>query len=510
MHHSVEMHELAQMVAGVEEVQEVLQRALGALGRVVPYDLAAVFRLTGSHAHLVAAAGPLAQPEIQRHHIDVRRFPSIRRALELRRPIALEHHHHTSGEGDPYDGVLNLPHGHCCMVVPLFAGQQDLGLVTIDRRVCGKYSPEVLETAGVYGQLISLTMHLADMNAAVGQKHARLEAHGQLLMEEREVAGRGVDWLEASHNARMRELVAHARQVAPSHLPVLVLGETGVGKEVLAHAIHAWSPRAHQPFVKLNCSAIPEGLTESELFGHTKGAFSGADRARPGRFLTANGGTLLLDEIGDLPLAAQAKLLRVLQEGTFEPVGSDRTVKVNVRVIAATHQDLATAVKQGRFREDLYYRLAVFPLCVPSLRERPEDIVPIAQNFLQTTARRTRRGPWTLSARTIDALLSADWPGNVRELQNVLERAVLLVPRGEIDLRHLRSDGIAPPSSRPHTLDRFMPMATELSWEQNERRYLEALLRSCNGRLYGPEGAAERAKLKPTTLRSKLVRHGIR
>lgn len=509
MHHSVEMHELARAAAGAEEVHEVLQRALSALARVVPYDLATVFRLSGSYARVVAAAGPLAQPEIQRHHIDVRRFPSIRRALESRRPVALEQHHHASDEGDPYDGVLNLPHGHSCMVVPLFAGQQDLGLVTVDRRVCGKYSPEVLETAGVYGQLISLTIHLADLNAAVGQKQTQPKADSQLT-EDSGVGRRGVDWLEASQDVQMRELVAHARQVAPSHLPVLILGETGVGKEILAHAIHAWSPRVNHPFVKLNCSAIPEGLTESELFGHTKGAFSGADRARPGRFLTANGGTLLLDEIGDLPLAAQAKLLRVLQEGTFEPVGSDRSVKVNVRVIAATHQDLVTAVKHGRFREDLYYRLAVFPLCVPPLRERQEDIVPIAQNFLKTTARHTRRGPWTLSARSIDALLTADWPGNVRELQNVLERAVLLVPRGEIDLCHLRSDGIAPPSSRPPTHDSFIPMATDLSWEENERRYLQALLHSCNGRLYGPQGAAERAKLKPTTLRSKLVRHGIR
>jgi transcriptional regulator with GAF, ATPase, and Fis domain len=508
MDHSIEMHELAQMVAGVEEVHEVLQRALSALARVVPYDLAAVFRLSGSQARVVAAAGPLAEPAVQRHQIDLRHFPTIRRALETRRPIALEQHHHTSSEGDPYDGVLNLPSGHSCMVVPLFAGQQDLGLVTVDRRVCGTYSSEVLETAGVYGQLMSLTIHLADLNEAMGQKQTQLNAHNQLLIEDSELGRRGIDWLDASQNAQMRELVEHARQVASSHLPVLILGETGVGKEVVAQAIHAWSPRASQPYVKLNCSAIPEGLTESELFGHTKGAFSGADRARPGRFLTANGGTLLLDEIGDMPLAAQAKLLRVLQEGTFEPVGSDRSIKVNVRVIAATHQDLALAVKNGRFREDLYYRLAVFPLCVPPLRERREDILRITDNFLHSAMRQTRRGPWTLSARTVNALEKADWPGNVRELQNVLERAVLLVPRGEIDLCHLRSDSVAPPSSpRPENI---VTRALDLSWEQNERRYLEGLLRACNGRLYGPEGAAERAKLKPTTLRSKLVRHGLR
>jgi transcriptional regulator with GAF, ATPase, and Fis domain len=508
MDHSVEMHELAQMVAGAEEVHEVLQRALSALARVVPYDLAAVFRLSGSQARVVAAAGPLAEPAVQQHKIDLRQFPTIRRALETRRPIALEQRHHASAEGDPYDGVLNFAHGHSCMVVPLFAGHQDLGLVTVDRSVCGTYSPEVLETAGVYGQLMSLTIHLADINEAMGRKHTQLNAHNQLLIEDSELGRRGIDWLDSAQNAQMRELVFHAKQVASSHLPVLILGETGVGKEVLAQAIHAWSPRASQPFVKLNCSAIPEGLAESELFGHTKGAFSGADRARPGRFLTANGGTLLLDEIGDMPLAAQAKLLRVLQEGTFEPVGSDRPVKVNVRVLAATHQDLPLAVKQGRFREDLYYRLAVFPLCVPPLRERRDDIIRIAENFLSTAMRQTRRGPWTVTERTVNALVQADWPGNVRELQNVLERAVLLVPKGEIDLCHLRSDGVAPPSS-PRT-DTSKALVDNLSWEENERRYLEGLLRTCNGRLYGPEGAAQRAKLKPTTLRSKLVRHGIR
>ncbi len=273
MDHSIEMHELAQMVAGAEEVHDVLQRALSALARVVPYDLAAVFRLSGLQARVVAAAGPLAEPAVQQHQIDLRHFPTIRRALESRRPIALEQHHHASTEGDPYDGVLNLPHGHSCMVVPLFAGQQDLGLVTVDRRVCGTYSSEVLETAGVYGQLMSLTIHLADLNEAMGRKQTQLNAHNQLLIEDSELGRRGIDWLDASQNVQMRELVSHAQQVASSHLPVLILGETGVGKEVVAQAIHAWSPRASQPFVKLNCSAIPEGLTESELFGHTKGAF---------------------------------------------------------------------------------------------------------------------------------------------------------------------------------------------------------------------------------------------
>jgi len=505
MEHSAELHALAQMVAAPVDVHEVLQKALGALSRVVPYDLAAVFRLSGSHARVVAAAGPLVAPEVQKHELDLRRYPTIRRALETRRPIALEEHHHKSDEGDPYDDVLDLPHGHSCMVVPLFAGQQDLGLVTVDRRVCETYPPEVLETAGVYGQLMSLTIHLADLANLMGRHQTQLDAHNQLLIEESGVTKKAIAWLESSRDPEMRELVRQAQQIAESHLPALILGETGVGKEVLAQAMHDWSPRKGRPFVRVNCSAIPEGLVESELFGHTKGAFSGADRARPGRFVTAHGGTLLLDEIGDMPLSAQAKLLRVLQEGNFEPVGSDKTVRVNVRVLAATHQDLEQAVRLGRFREDLYYRLAVFPLRLPPLRQRRQDILGIAENFLKNAQQQTRRGPWTLSERAQRDLVNAEWPGNVRELHNVLERAILLSPGGMLDARHLGLDSQPSPSRPGPSLANL-----ELSWENNERRYFEELLASCGGRLYGTGGAAERAGLKPTTLRSKLVRHGIR
>jgi transcriptional regulator with GAF, ATPase, and Fis domain len=288
-------------------------------------------------------------------------------------------------------------------------------------------------------------------------------------------------------------------------LPVLLLGETGTGKEVIAHAIHAWSPRVDAPFVKLNCSSIPENLVESELFGHVKGAFSGAERQRPGRFVTANGGTLLLDEIGDMPLAAQAKLLRVLEHGTFEPVGSDSSVKVDVRVVAATHVDLEEAVKAGRFREDLYYRLAVFPLAVPPLRERTSDILEIAHGFLDREHLRTRRGPWTLSASACADLVQGRWAGNVRELINALERATLLQPVGTLEPHHL---GLR--TSGPSVRRSSAPPAPALSWQQNERAYLTEILRQAQGKLYGPQGAAAIAHLKPTTLRSKLVKHGLR
>jgi transcriptional regulator with GAF, ATPase, and Fis domain len=503
--YSADLQALAQLVAAPLATVEVLERGLDALGRVVPYDLGAVFRLDGETARVVAAAGRLAGPRVRQHALDLKRFPTIVRALESRRPVALESHHHASAEGDPYDGVLDLPHGHSCMVVPLFAGDRSLGLVTLDRQTCGRYPPEVVELAGVYGQIMSLTLHVADLVLLLDRYKSQMSEHNRLLIEESGGAAEAVRWLESTMDGEMQQIVRHARQVAAATLPVLLLGETGTGKEVIAHAIHAWSPRCQQPFVKLNCSAIPENLVESELFGHVRGAFSGADQKRQGRFLTANGGTLLLDEIGDMPLAAQAKLLRVLEQGTFEPVGSDHSIKVDVRVVAATHVDLQEAVKSGRFREDLYYRLAVFPLSVPALRERPSDILNIAFGFLEREQRRTRRGPWTLSQQASDALVSWSWPGNVRELINALERATLLQPSGELEPLHLGLRTGPSSTSRPPPSS-----GASSTWHENERRYLNDVLRRAGGKIYGPDGAAALAGLKPTTFRSKLLKHGLR
>ncbi len=303
----------------------------------------------------------------------------------------------------------------------------------------------------------------------------------------------------------MQHIARVAKQVAGADLPVLISGETGTGKEVLAQAIHAWSPRSDRPFIKLNCAALPENLVESELFGHVKGAFSGAATERRGRFLTANGGTLLLDEIGDMSLATQAKLLRVLQEGTFEPVGSDRSVKVDVRVLAASHVDLRDAVLAGSFREDLYYRLAGFPLELPPLRRRTEDIAGIAQGVLESLARRTGRGPWSLSKAAIVKLAGHRWPGNVRELVNVLERAVILQPAGEVEPQHVLL--------APGAVD-VAAVSTEVAgvfppFDDMQREYFERALAKTHGKIYGPQGAAALVGMKPTTLQSRLKKLGI-
>jgi transcriptional regulator with GAF, ATPase, and Fis domain len=512
-----DLHALASMVAERATLGDVLARALDALGALVPHDLAVVYRLDEARLRAVAASGPLATPAVRNHELRLARFPTIRRALELRQPIALTEHHHAGDEGDPYDGLLDLPHGHACMVVPLFAGPEALGIITLDGTACGRYPPEHVRLAGIYGQIVSLAVVLSEQAGLLDRYRLQLREHTRLLLEDAGGADVACQRLERSRSAAVRELAAMARQVASSHLPVLIQGETGTGKEVLAQALHAWSARADGPFVKLNCSAMPENLVESELFGHVKGAFSGADRERRGRFLTANGGSLLLDEIGDMPLAAQAKLLRVLQEGTFEPVGSDRPVRVDVRVLAATHVDLKRAVREGRFREDLYYRLAVFPLRLPPLRERPEDALAIADTFLDETGRRTRRGPWMLPPATRDAITAAPWPGNVRELVNALERATILCAEGPLSAGHLglaAPDGAAPRPNAAVPTPPDSPTPGEPpalpDWQENERRYFVEVLRRTGGRLHGPNGAAAIARLKPTTLRSRLVKLGLR
>jgi transcriptional regulator with GAF, ATPase, and Fis domain len=500
--YSNDLHDLARMV-GTRDTAEVLEQALVALKALVDYDLAAVLRRSGRSLFVEAAAGPLASPRVRGHRLSLDRFPTLRRAIEVRRAVPLDEEHHAGDEGDPYAEVLDLPHGHSCMVVPLFAGGEDLGVITLDRRVCGVYPPEEVALAGVVGQLVSLAIRFADQAALLDRYRHQLREEKRLLVEQ-VGQGEAAVKLERSASPAMQEVARLARQVAGSDLPVLILGETGTGKEVLAQAIHGWSPRVDGPFVRLNCAAIPENLVESELFGHVKGAFSGAEADRPGRFRTANGGTLLLDEIGELPLPAQAKLLRVLQEGTFEPVGSDRTAKVDVRVLAATHVDLRAAVEAGRFRRDLLFRLNVFPLTLPPLRARPEELGPIATRFLEREHRRTRRGPWSLPPETLDAMAAAAWPGNVRELLNALERATILVPSGPLSPADLGLGAAPPRPASPPT------PAAPLSWEENERRYLAELLARAGGKLSGPDGAAALADLPVTTLRSKLQRFGLK
>ena len=489
--------------AGAGDLDALLRRGLEWLARLAPYDLATVFDLVGDRLVVRAARGPLADRRVRAMSLDLSRFPTIREALASRRARAFTEHDHRDGDGDPFDGVLDLPPGHACMVVPLYTSEGPLGVLTLDRSRCETFPQSVVDLVEVYAQVLALAMENAAQREALARLHAQAEEHARLL--DAEVHGDDDGVLSRSLSPAVQRLATRARQVARTDTPVLILGETGTGKEHLARAIHRWSARADRPFVKINCAAIPGALLESELFGHLRGSFTGATRDRAGRFQTADGGTLLLDEIGELPLDLQAKLLRVLQEGTFEPVGSDRTARVDVRVIAATHVDLARAVSEGRFRADLFYRLDVFPLTVPPLRARPEDLPALCESLLRELAKRTGRTGCSVTPAGLARLRAYPWPGNIRELGNVLERATILSPS-----RELSPDVLDLPAAQgvPHA----PPPAAEpapATLEEVEAAHIRAVLRATRGKIYGREGAAERLGLKPSTLQSRMKKLGI-
>lgn len=306
----------------------------------------------------------------------------------------------------------------------------------------------------------------------------------------------------------LREVMARVDKVAPTDTPVLLLGETGSGKEVLARAIHQRSRRARGPIVRVNCGAIAPELVDSELFGHERGSFTGAVNARQGWFERADGGTLFLDEIGELPPAVQVRLLRILQDGTFERVGGHRSITVDVRIVAATHRNLQDMVRAGRFRDDLWYRLDVFQVRIPALRERREDIPALAAHFAWRAGMRLAGVPLALGKDDVERLLAYSWPGNVRELAAVIERAAIL---GEG--RHLEvaaALGVATPAAEPPLA--AAPAAAELrlpTLDQAAARHIEQALQQCRGRIEGPFGAARVLAINPHTLRARMRKLGV-
>jgi transcriptional regulator with GAF, ATPase, and Fis domain len=314
----------ARMGASTEAVDALLGESLAALGTLVPYDLATILEIDGDELRVRIASGPLAGPEVRRHRLSLASFPSLREALRDGRARTFTEHDHRDGDGDTFDGVLDLPDGHSCMVVPLSGRDAPLGLLSLDRETCGVYPPDVVEVADVFGRLLGMAMSYGEQSALLGRLHEQLQEQNRLLVERSTDRSDACSMIDACRSPAMLHVARLAKQVAATDTPVLITGDTGTGKEVLASAIHGWSARHSRPLVSINCAALPPGLIESELFGHVKGAFSGAVGRRMGRFQAANGGTLLLDEVGELPLDLQAKLLRALQEGTFEPVGSVR------------------------------------------------------------------------------------------------------------------------------------------------------------------------------------------
>jgi formate hydrogenlyase transcriptional activator len=414
------------------------------------------------------------------------------------------------------------------VVLPLIAHERKMGVLGVDVPAFGIATPPTpldLKRLEIYSAQAAMGCLNATLFQASQHDRRRLRA----LIDERRALRHEVltlrdDVREAysfgsiiGDSAGIREALAEVERVAPAAVAVLLLGETGTGKELLARALHERSERSARSFIPVNCAALPEQLVENELFGHERGAFTGAQTRKPGRFELAHRGTLFLDEVGDLPLNAQAKLLRVVQDGDVHRVGGVQPVKVDVRLVAATNHDLPARIADGRFREDLFYRLSVFPIRVPPLRERRDDIAPLARYLARESARRMRKPVADIERRVFDILAEYSWPGNVRELQNVIDRAVILSTDGVITSDLIRLDGdsarmhgdsapgvrsaptVAPPSRHePRTL------------ADAERRAILHALRASEGRISGPGGAAARLDLKPTTLHAKMKKLGIR
>jgi formate hydrogenlyase transcriptional activator len=383
--------------------------------------------------------------------------------------------------------------------IPLVSRNRTVGVLALARRGEMPFSQEEVHFLPQMAGQIAIAVEnacayrqIADLRDKLAQEKLYLEDEIRTELNFEQIVG---------NSPSLRRTLHKVETVAPTESTVLVYGETGTGKELVARAIHDGSPRRVGAFVKLNCAAIPTGLLESELFGHEKGAFTGAVAQRIGRFELANGGTIFLDEVGEIPLELQPKLLRVLQEREFERLGNSRTFRTNARLIAATNRDLATMVEEGKFRTDLFYRLNVFPVQVPPLRERTEDIPLLVRHFAQEFSRRMNKQIETIPSETLQSLTRYHWPGNIRELQNVIERAVILSP-GPV----LR---VSPSEYKQRAAKSKASPSRSDTLEEAERKHVLAVLEETNWVLAGPRGAAARLGVKRSTLQYRMGKLGI-
>jgi len=373
---------------------------------------------------------------------------------------------------------------------------EELQAINYARELSGLYRSEKEKRR----QLEIANQELKSANEELSYLRSKLEQENTYLREEvqdelayGEIIGK---------SPRLQEVLTQIVQVSQADAPVLIEGDTGTGKELVARAIHEKSHRRNHPLIKVNCAAVPHELFESEFFGHIQGAFTGAMKDRLGRFHLADGGTLFLDEVSEIPLELQSKLLRVLQEGSFEKVGDDKTRSVDVRIIAASNRNLQKEMEEGRFRQDLYYRLSVVPIFVPPLKERREDIPLLAAEFIEKLARKTNRTRKTLTLENIQELQAYDWPGNIRELQNVLERSWIISPHDFLKI-NLENQNSAPAKVIPQVI------LSEEKIKMQEKENLLFALNKANGKVYGPGGAAEILGLQPATLAYRIKKLGI-
>jgi formate hydrogenlyase transcriptional activator len=383
-----------------------------------------------------------------------------------------------------------------CTLCPLIVRDAAYGFLAIGSRRRNAFSDRDLRLAEQVGIQLSHAIANLDAYGEIRSLKEQLERENVYLRNE---ISASIDFKELiGDSPALQKTLKAIEQVAPTDSTVLITGETGTGKELVARAIHQLSSRKDRPLVTVNCAALPPTLIESELFGHEKGAFTSAAARKIGRFEVADGGTIVLDEIGELPLDLQAKLLRVLESHELQRVGGSQTIKLNLRVVAATNVDLAQAVKQGTFRSDLYYRLNVFPVRIPPLRERREDIPTLARHFVRKYGARYRKSITRIGQDTLKALSSFDWPGNVRELEHVIERAVIVSQGTRLIVDEFEAENTDPERTSPRTL------------AEAERRHILEALRQTNWVLAGQYGAASRLGMKRSTLQHRMKKLGIR
>jgi PAS domain S-box-containing protein len=425
-------------------------------------------------------------------------------------------HHHSREDGSPY------PREEC----PVYAALKDGDVHRVDCEVFWhtngepipvEYTSTPILKDGKPNGAVCVFRDISERREAERQReaaYAEIEALKEQLEQERDYLRDEVKVTVSfgeiiGQSMALKRTLAKVEAVANTSANVLILGESGVGKEMIARAIHGESERSDKSLIKVNCASIPKELFESEFFGHVRGAFTGAHKDRIGRLQLANNGTLFLDEVGEIPMLLQGKLLRALQEQEFERVGDDETSKVDVRVVAATNRDLEEEVAAGRFREDLYYRLSVFPIELPPLRDRIEDVVPLATYFLETICSELGRDPLKLLKQHIVLLQKHLWPGNIRELRNVIERAVILTRGARLRLDLAMGGAPKPgPVSEPEVADTG-PFLTEDEFRAKEKQNLIAALRSADWRVWGPDGAAALLGIKPSTLSYRMSAFGI-
>ena len=491
--HSQAMAEIVQAIATQQSLEDLHRALARALKRVVSFDLLAVIQadLERRTVRPRLNEGQLppgaVQPELPLDQVPEGELFRTRKALvipdinlETRWPVWVQ--------------VVKSAQVRSVLMLPLFSAQRYLGVLIASSKEVGVYSGVDLGFLELVASIVASAVdnalnfeQLTLLKNRLAQEKINLEEEIRTEGGFREIVG---------GSKSLQQILEQARTVAPTDSAVLILGETGTGKELMARAIHDMSGRKDRAFVKMNCAAIPTGLLESELFGHEKGAFTGAISQRIGRYELADRGTLFLDEVGDIPPELQPKLLRVLQEQEFERLGSAKTLKVNVRIVAATNVDLEKMVQEKKFRSDLYYRLNVFPVRIPPLRERRDDIPVLVRHFVQRCSKKLKKEITSIPTQVMEALTRAPWPGNIRELEHFIERAVILskgsalsIPAGDLGAQE---QAPAPTAKATNVL------------QEGERETILRALRDAKWVVSGPDGAAAKLGLKRTTLQYKM------